>query len=179
MTVREDAGSVELPIYPFQFVDAYVFDAAVKRVPNVAEGEGDQPTLQLSAVSAHVQEDDRVLVATIGASVGVPFGSGNRLEIACQTSGHFRSENPIEAATADSFLPTAFVLIYPYLRAHIGELARMTALAVPTLPTIDAEAARELVQGLVDRARGGASLAQGARRARAGRKRRQSDHKGD
>lgn len=177
MTAREDAGSVELPIYPFQFVDAYLFDAAVKRVPNVAEGEGDQPTLQLSAVSAHVQEDDRVLVATIGASVAVPFGSGNRLEIACQTSGHFRSENPIEPATVDSFLPTAFVLMYPYLRAHVSELAKMTALAVPPLPTIDAEAARELVQGLVDRARVDASHAQGARKARAGRKRRQSDHK--
>lgn len=172
MTARQDAGSVELPIYPFQFADAYLFDAAVSRVPNVAEGEGDQPTLQLSAVSAHVQEDGRVLVATIGASVAVPFGSGNRLEIACQTSGHFRSEKPIEPAMADSFLPTAFVLIYPYLRAHVSELARMTALAVPPLPTIDAEAARELVQGLVDRARVGASDARGARKTRAGRKQR-------
>lgn len=172
MTAREDAGSVELPIYPFQFADAYLFDAAVKRVPNVAEGEGDQPTLQLSAVSAHVQEDSRVLVATIGASVAVPFGSGNRLEIACQTSGHFRSERPIEPDVADSFLPTAFVLIYPYLRAHVSELARMTALAVPPLPTIDAEAARELVQGLVDRARVGAADARGARKARAARKHR-------
>lgn len=173
-----EPGSVELPIYPFQFADAYLFDAAVKRVPNVAEGAGDQPTLQLSAVSAHVQEEDRVLVATIGASVAVPFGSGNRLEIACQTSGHFRSEHAIEPALADSFLPTAFVLIYPYLRAHVGELARMTALAVPPLPTIDAEAARELVQGLVDRARVGASRPGGARKARAGRKRQQSDQKG-
>jgi preprotein translocase subunit SecB len=178
MTAREDAGSVELPIYPFQFADAYLLDAAVKRVPKVAEGEGDQPTLQLSAVSAHVQEDRRVLVATIGASVSVPFGSGNRLEIACQTSGHFRSENPIEPAMADSFLPTAFVLIYPYLRAHVSELARMTALAVPPLPTIDAEAARELVQGLVDGPRAGASDSRGARKTRAGSKRR-PDHKRD
>lgn len=172
MTAREDTGSVELPIYPFQFADAYLFDAAVKRVPNFAEAEGDQPTLELSAVSAHVQEESRVLVATIGASVSVPFGSGNRLEIACQTSGHFRSENPIEPAIADSFLPTAFVLIYPYLRANVSELARMTALSVPPLPTIDAEAARELVQGLVDRARVVASDAQGAGKARAGRKQR-------
>jgi preprotein translocase subunit SecB len=175
MTAPDDAGSVHLPIYPLQFVDAYLFDAAVRRVPNVA-GASDEPALHLSAVSAHVQEEDRVLVATIGASVAVPYGSGNRLEIACQTSGHFRSEGSIEAATADSFLPTAFVLIYPYLRAHIGELARMTALAVPPLPTIDAEAARELVQGLVDRARGDA---RGAPKAPAGRKRRQSDHKDD
>ncbi len=177
MTPPEDAGSVELPIYPFQFVDAYLFDAAVKRVPIVAEGAGDQPTLQLSAVSAHVQEADRVLVATIGASVAVPFGSGNRLEIACQTSGHFRSENPIEAATADSFLPTAFVLIYPYLRAHVSELARMTALAVPPLPTIDAEVARELVQGLVDRARVEVAQTRGAPKPRAVRKRRAANHK--
>lgn len=176
MTARDDSGSVELPIYPFQFVDAYLFEAAVKRVPNVAEGEGDQPTLGLSAVSAHVQEENRVLVATIGASVAVPFGSGNRLEITCQTSGHFRSENPIESATAHSFLPTAFVLIYPYLRAHVAELARMTGLAVPPLPTIDAEAARELVQGLVDRAGVAASDARGARKTRTGRKRRTADH---
>lgn len=177
MTVPEDAVSVDLPIYPFQFADAYLFEASVRRLPNAAEGTGDAPTLEIGAVSAHVQEEDRVLVATIGATVAVPYGSGNRLEIACQTSGHFRSENPIEAATADSFLPTAFVLIYPYLRAHVSELAKMTALAVPPLPTIDAEAARELVKGLVDRARADAAQTRGAPKARAARKRRTADRK--
>lgn len=177
MTAAEGAAPVDLPFYPFQFVDAYLFDATVRRVPNAAEEADDQPTLHLSAVSAHVQEDDRVLVATIGASVAVPFGSGNRLEIACQTAGHFRSENPIEAATADSFLPTAFVLIYPYLRAHVGELARMTALVVPPLPTIDAEAARELVQGLVDRAHDGAAQSRAGAKVPTARKRRRVDQR--
>jgi hypothetical protein len=105
-----EAGTVHLPIYPLQFVDAYLFDAAVRRVPNVA-GASDEPALHLSAVSAHVQEEDRVLVATIGASVAVPYGSGNRLEIACQTSGC--GFHGIPATRSTAFRP-----VNPWVSGH-------------------------------------------------------------
>jgi preprotein translocase subunit SecB len=137
----QEVPHTNLPAFHLQLVDAYLYHASVARVSNPSANTTDPPTLEVRPESASTQEDDRVLVVVIGAKVGVAFREGHRLEIDCATAGHFRSERPITEAEGREFTEnSALVLIYPYLRAHVGELGRMSGIHVPPLPTLDVSA---------------------------------------
>ena len=136
-----------LPGFSLQLADAYLYQATVARVDDPAAKLGDQPTLEIRRVSVSIQEEDRVLVVVIGAKVSVAFREGHRLEVDCATAGHFRSQDPIKEADGREFADnSALVLIYPYLRANIGEIGRMTGLAIPALPTLDVSGTLEALR---------------------------------
>jgi preprotein translocase subunit SecB len=128
----------QLPLFPLQLADAYLYQASATRVPVPDAKSGDEPTAEIFAHSWHIQEDDRILVVVIGARVGVTFRDGHVLKVECATAGHFRSADKLTSASVAEFVETsAMLLIYPYLRANVGEVARLTGISVPPLPTLD------------------------------------------
>ena len=150
-----------LPLFALQIADAYLYDSSVTRVPTLDAKPGDNPSAEIYAHSWHIQENDRVLVVVIGARASAPFREGQVLKVECTTAGHFRSEVPLtRESVADFAAGTALLLIYPYLRANVGELARMTGISVPSLPTLDAAGVLSALSG------GGGEPATGRRRAR-------------
>jgi len=135
---RAEVEPAVLPAFPFQLADAYLYEATVARVEDPAAKMGDKPTLEIRRASISIQEEDLILVVVIGAKVGIVYRDGHRLEIDCAAAGHFRSQDPIKEPEGREFADhSALVLIYPYLRASVGELGRMTGIEVPVLPTLD------------------------------------------
>ena len=60
------------------------------------------------------------------------------LELSCVYSGVFASSGPLSQDEIDSMAErTTTVLLWPYLRAGVAEIARMTGVPIPQIPTLD------------------------------------------
>jgi len=130
-----------LPLYGVQLVDTYLLDAQVSRRPKTDEDE-DGPTLEASQGPSLASEDEKTLDASISVKLAVPYRDGEyRLEILCSVTGRFVSTEPKTSTFWDAFAGReALAVLWPYLRASVGELGRMTGLRVPMLPTLDVKA---------------------------------------
>jgi hypothetical protein len=58
--------------------------------------------------------------------------------VTCGIEGQFVSEEPLPDDAFERFREReAFVLLWPYIRAAVGEITRMLGVLVPPLPTVD------------------------------------------
>ena len=136
MVQEAQVGDADLPNYAVQLIDAYVLEARISRIPG-PEGPAATGPLAETAISEPSFTDDRKrLEQVLNGRVSVPYRDGQfMMVIECSILGTFISTEPID--------PKAFtgretiVVLWPYLRASVGELGRMTGLPVPPLPTLD------------------------------------------
>jgi len=160
--MTSDSVSASLPAFRLQLVEVYLMEATVAREAD-ERPEPRTPELEIGQGEPTLQDASRTLVITIDARVGIPYKAGWILRIGAKVAGHFTSTKAITQATAREFClsGTALILLFPYLRANVGELGRMTRIDVPALPIIDVSVALQAVQ---------AALLPTAKPVRAGRR---------
>ena len=134
-----DGSATPLPVFGIRLRDAYLHEARVRRVVRRKPRATPTPTLSTTLQEWGLDEARQTLIVIVSADVKVPYRSGEAdLHLHAATLGEFASLEPIEVEVADQFAKRdAVVLLFPYLRAFVGELGRMTGLGVPPLPTLD------------------------------------------
>lgn len=132
------ADAQALPQYSVQLANAYMYEAELKRLGR-PESAPDQPSLDVSVIGHQIDASAHEIHVVIQAKVDFPFQEGAALaQVTCSVLGQFRSHAQLEPLFAEAFAQReAVLLLYPYLRSAVGELARMSFLEFPPLPTID------------------------------------------
>jgi preprotein translocase subunit SecB len=136
-----------LPQYPVQLVGARLYSAQlVRRKPVETDPEG--PGLDFGVRAHSVRQDLRGLSVLVGATVTVRVESEIVAAIECAIDGTFNSDVELTDDFVAEFVNGgAKVILWPYLRAAVGEVARMAEVDAPPLPTLDVlnmlEVARE------------------------------------
>ena len=135
-----EAEPRELPRYSIQLRDAYLYEATVAR-RDARPGDDPAPSLNAGTSLPELQPDSNLFTQLISVAVAVPFNDGKAvLELKCAYNGVFASALDAKLTRQEIDLiaeRTTTVLLWPYLRAGIGELARMTGVDVPQIPTLD------------------------------------------
>ncbi len=128
-----------LPLFSTQLRDAYLFEASIKRREKQPE-DASAPTLNATLDPPRPGSDANSFSQMLRVAIGVPFNEGAALlELSCTYDGVFASSTtPLTQAEIDAMASrTTMVLLWPYLRAGVAELGRMTGIPVPPLPTLD------------------------------------------
>lgn len=128
-----------IPQYRIRLAEAYLYEARVRRSARRRPASSAKPTLKTSLAEWSVEDDGHTILVTIDAEVRMPYrGGASDLVLNASTLGQFRSPDAIEEDAAAAFAGSeAVVLLFPYLRAMVGEIGRLTGLGVPPLPTLD------------------------------------------
>lgn len=130
---------VQLPAYSTQLRDAYLYEVTLTRRDRIAEDDS-TPSLNASLGVPLLAKDSTSFSQLIAANVFVPFNDGKAiLEMRCVYNGVFASSGgPLSADDVKTLAErTTTVLLWPYLRAGMSEIARMTGVAIPRIPTLD------------------------------------------
>jgi hypothetical protein len=81
-------GQEELPTFPIQLVDAYLYEAAVQRT----ERDPGRPSFDVAILSTEDVPEDHDLFVIVEAKVSYGFREDAELEIRAAVSGRFNSE---------------------------------------------------------------------------------------
>ncbi len=147
--MTEEPAGVLSTTYPIQLTDVYLFESVVRR-GDYEEQFKDGPVLDLGVGQPEEWSDPIFTMRLIG-EVHFSFREGAAIHIKADMLGEFRSPEDIEPAQRKSFGDTqAMILLWPYLRAAVSELSKMTGISVPVLPTLDVVA---VTQALADQMR--------------------------
>jgi len=140
------AADPRLPEYPVQLVGARLYSAAlIRRKPVETDSEG--PGLDFAVRAHSVRPDLHGLSVLVGATVTVRLHSEIVASIDCAIDGTFESAIPlVDDFIAEFINGGAKVILWPYLRAAVGEIARMAEVDAPPLPTLDVLSALEVDQ---------------------------------
>lgn len=123
--------------FSIQLVEAYVHEMKVARRA-LDKDESAEPTVRLGTPSAAMQEDMLGFSVRWTANVTFPLSPELVVDLSCTVTGEFISENAVSDELYDSFQNReSFILLWPYLRAYVGEIGRMVAVELPPLPTVD------------------------------------------
>lgn len=128
--------TIALPSYDVQLADTYLLEAKLSRGPQI-EGESVAgPTAQATISLPQYHDENRRAEQVLSVKLSFPYRNGELvLTVECAVIGVFLSETAI---TAEEFSPReAMAVLWPYVRATVGELTRMTGLPVPPIPTLD------------------------------------------
>ena len=131
------AADPKLPQYPVQLRGARLYLAhLVRRKREATDPAG--PGLDFSVRTHVVREDRRGLSVLVGATVTIPMQPEIVASIECAIDGTFESEVPLTEEFVHEFVAGgATVILWPYLRAAVGEVARLAEIDAPPLPTLD------------------------------------------
>ena len=153
-----------LPTYSVQLQDVYLYEAKVERL--LSEGEPAESALDVGIRWHALSDDATELRVIMGANVQLPYNDLLAVaKVDVTLLGVFASSSPMTPDSALAFSDReAFILIYPYLRSHVGEIGRMLGLPFPPLPTLDVVAARSAGQGQGQLAEGSATARPADRR---------------
>jgi len=136
-------GLRTLPHFRVQLANVYLFEAAIRRVNSPGAAVTDQPELAVESIQADLQDEKRTLIVVIQARLRYVYKADFRLELDCSVAGHFVAETAFLESDVASFVDNdALLIVYPHLRAHVSELARMSGNDVPFLPLLDVQALR-------------------------------------
>jgi preprotein translocase subunit SecB len=140
---------VELPFSGVQMLDAYMNEVHLERRVWV-DGDPLGPTLDVRVISQEsVEAAPEVFVVILEGHVVAPFNDGTATaELRCSISGVFRAATLDPAVMGRFSAREAVVLIYPYLRASVGQVWRMTGIPMPPLPTLDTEMLLSVLEDL-------------------------------
>jgi preprotein translocase subunit SecB len=137
-----NAARRKFPLVPadaYQLVDAYIWAASLTRRDHLPGDPVGPANLALGVLDRKRAGDhpDRHIVL-VQAQLVAPFNENRATaELTCTTAGVF--EIPDESLVdLDAFtVREAVILIYPYLRSHVGQLWRAAAIPIHPLPTLD------------------------------------------
>ena len=122
--------------FPIQMANAYLHELHITRTVEPIRSEG--PTLDPSIVGHSLSPDGRTLTLLLRAKVRASFRPEAFATIDCTMMGVFQAEAPIDAARAGGFsVRVGLVLLWPYLRSTIADMAAHLQIDFPTLPTLD------------------------------------------
>jgi preprotein translocase subunit SecB len=128
-----------VPNFAYQLVDVYLTDSRIER--RTAEPDDPlQPTFETGLASEDGPKDgpEGAFVAHLHVVVKFRFRDEAVITVAATTTGFFTREGSLESDLAERFKTIdCAVLLWPYARANIGELGRMTNVGLPPLPTVD------------------------------------------
>lgn len=138
MTSKEREQSEDLPAYPVQLADAYLYEARATR-GEATTGDPDEPTLEATVNLPLLADDRRSFNQVVGVKILAPQPRGGwTLEIECSVNGRFQAASELSEKYVQEFGDReSLVLLWPYVRAFASELVRMTQVKVPPLPTLD------------------------------------------
>jgi len=129
-----EPASKEVASFAYQMRDAYLYDASLVR----SDGEGpDRPTF---ATSLETQDRDELpgFIALLTVRVEHRFRPGAVCTIQTRTAGVFRRTGELDAQDDSRFRQAdCAVLLWPFARAMVAEIARMAGVDLPPLPTVD------------------------------------------
>ena len=138
-------------LYSIQMETAYLYELHVTRQPGKGSPEG--PHLEPSIVGHNLSPDGLTLSVLLRAKAGMTFREDVAAIIDCTMLGVFRSTHPIDATTAAEFsVREGLVLLWPYLRTTIADIATRLQLPFPALPTLDVQQLLQLFKETVEKA---------------------------
>ena len=127
-----------IPLSGVQMLDAYVHEVHLERRDRV---DGDPPGLALEVgIAGQTQPggESSVFAVILQAHVVAPFNEDRATaDLRCSVTGVFRIDDPSAVDQGRFSSREAVVLIYPYLRASVGQVWRMSGITVPPMPTLD------------------------------------------
>jgi len=120
--------------FGYQLVASYLFDCTVTRT------DEDYPERPTFATGLETQDRDELpgflALLTVQAEFRIRVGAKCRIE--SKTAGVFRRVGDLDPESDSKFRQLdCAVILWPYARATVGEIARMTGLDLPPLPTVD------------------------------------------
>ena len=122
--------------FPIQMQDVYLYEVRVTRTPEPIGPGG--PTLEPSIVGHGVQPDGRTLTLLLKVVAKAEFRPEAFATIECTMMGVFVANAAIDPARAAAFSAReGIVLMWPYLRATMADLAARLQIPFPILPTLD------------------------------------------
>ena len=134
-TVAISGADLEAPV---QFVDAYLYEGRVYR-EKVIDGDPSAGTQLTPRIIGHELTDGgHELKVVLKVEVAFMFREAARAVIEADVIGHFRSQSIIEPDGAKSWATReALMLMWPYARAIVSQLAGAMHVSFPPLPTLD------------------------------------------
>jgi preprotein translocase subunit SecB len=132
-------ASQEVPPFAYQLVDVYLHECSVERIESEDEGP-DRPTFE-TGLETQDRDEPPGFNATLSVEVAFRFRPEARCEVHSKTTGIFVRIGDVGPDDDSRFRTTdCAVLLWPYARAMVGEIVRMTGLELPPLPTVDVRA---------------------------------------
>ena len=131
----------DAPTYVIQLRAVRTYEVEAKRFRRESAEPVDpsaEPTVNAQLRSKWISpERDRFRVMW-QAEVDYPYSRQFKVKMLCSVDAAFSSSAPITKRRFESFQEReAFVLIWPYLRASMAEMARMLEIRMPPLPVLD------------------------------------------
>ncbi len=125
--------------FSVQLVEAYLYEAQIVRRSRTAV-DADEPSLNAGPRSFSHDETNSRLVVLLGAEIKFPF-SGDRTaiaEVTCSVFGVFSYSGKPQEQVLQAFPGReGLIILWPYLRAYVAQIAGMTGLHLPPVPTLD------------------------------------------
>jgi len=139
---------IDLPAGGVQMVDSYLHGVHLERRDRT-EADPPGPTLVVGLAGQTDPEGQPATFAVIlEAHIVAPFNEGQAIaELRCSVVGIFSVQQP-EALDLGRFTSReSVVLIYPYLRASVGQIWRMSGIPMPPIPTLDTLSLLSVIDG--------------------------------
>lgn len=126
---------LQLRPYAIQLGAVYCVVARVERSDQVEDQATDQA---VRIGSTPLEEDKRSFKCRLALDWVVPILSGEMAHLEVTVQGQFASTDDISIEDHAAFVSyTPLVMLWPYARAYVAELARMIGAELPPLPLID------------------------------------------
>ncbi|HVA85949.1 MAG TPA: protein-export chaperone SecB [Candidatus Saccharimonadales bacterium] len=143
------ATESSLPRFAIQLIDAYLYDGQVRRSP-LRDWAGEPPgSLTVKIEERSVNEERSQVQVQIRVEVVFEFREGAVVDIEAAVRGVFALGSGVDNDFLEAFTKReALVLLWPYLRSTIADIAGLTQTSVAPLPTLDVAQLMELAERL-------------------------------
>lgn len=122
---------------PLQFLESYVYEAHVTR-ELAKDAAPSQPQLRQEVAGHELSPDGLHITVLVRVVVTYKYRDTAIATIDCVILGHFVSSTPVKNEAAAEFAGgNAIVILWPYLRAAVAQLAVSMQVPFPPLPMID------------------------------------------
>jgi preprotein translocase subunit SecB len=134
---QDSPPGAPVPVFPYQLADVYLHSAEVARRTST-EVDQEQPTFATSLETSERDDGIQGFLASLSVRVEFKFRPEAVCAVSVLTTGLFVQVATLGADDDQRFRrEDCAVLLWPYARANVAELVRMTGLTLPPLPTID------------------------------------------
>ncbi len=145
-TGTRDALPPQLPSFPYQLVDAYMLDCSVTRSA-VQDSDPERPIF-VTGLATTDRDEPPGFDAQLAVEVRWRFRPEYTCAVKATTLGVFLRQGDVDPDSDARFRSIdCAVLLWPYVRAVVAELVRMTGLQLAPLPTIDVRAFLDTLPG--------------------------------
>lgn len=136
---------IQGPKKPFvvQLVDVQVHEIQTKRRRHHRD-DGDQPQVDAWLTPLDASENLPAFAVIAGADVTYPIDAKNTAVVRLSVLGLFSAGEAVAPELLIRFQShDALVLLWPYVRGHVGSVTKMLNLPIAPLPTLDVQ---EMIQ---------------------------------